>query len=100
MSKTESISEFELLVEKLSKAVSFQYPGKCAPSVIISWLPSKEWYVSILRYEDSHEDKKVMHKARNKSLEVALKDISEQLLKSVVKEKDPLDELNIFLSKK
>ncbi len=100
MSKTESISEFELLIEKLSKAASFQYPGKCAPSVIISWLPSKEWYVSILRYEDSHEDKKVMHKVRNKSLEAALREISDQLLKSVIKEKDPLDELNIFLNKK
>lgn len=87
----------EVLLEKLTKAVSFQYPGKCAPGVITSWLPSKEWYVSITRYEDGHADKQVMHKTRNKSLQVALQDISRQLLASVVRERDPLDELNFAL---
>lgn len=85
----------EVLIEKLSKAVSFQYPGKCAPSVVISWLPNKSWYVSIVRYEDGHDDKKVLHKARNASLASALKDVSKQLLDSVVRERNPLDELDI-----
>lgn len=93
-------NEVEVLLEKLSKAVSFQYPGKCAPSVLVSCLPNKHYYVSVVRYEESFEDKKVMHKARNTSLFEALKDVADQLLKSVIKEKDPLDELNIFLTKK
>ena len=90
------MTEGELL-EKLCKAVSFQYPGKCAPSVLTSYLPNKTWYVSINQYEDSSEDKKVLHKARNTSLMFALQDISKQLLKSVVKDRDPLDNLNIYL---
>lgn len=90
------MNEVELL-EKLTKAVSFQYPGKCAPNVLTSYLPNKTWYVSINQYEDSAEDKKVMHKARNTSLLHALKDVSNQLLKSVVKDRDPLDDLNFYL---
>lgn len=90
----------EELIQKLAKAASFQYPGKCAPGVIVSWLPSKEWYVSITKYEDSHEDKKVMHKARNKSLIVALKEVSNELLGSVLRQMDPLEELNFYVNNK
>lgn len=91
------MQDTEILIEKLSKAVSFQYPGKAAPSVVVSFLPNQEWYVSICRYEDGHTDKHVMHKTRNKSLPAALQDISRQLLASVVRERDPLDELNFVL---
>lgn len=93
-------NEVEVLLDKLTKAVSFQYPGKCAPSVLVSWLPNKSYYVSIVRYEDSFEDKKVMHRVRNTSLLSALKDLADQFLKSVVKERDPLDELNLYLGTK
>ena len=91
------MQDTSVLIEKLSKAVSFQYPGKAAPSVVVSFLPNQEWYVSICRYEDGHSDKQVMHKTRNKSLPTALQDISRQLLASVVRERDPLDELNFAL---
>lgn len=96
MKKDTNDLDVEVLLDKLAKAVSFRYPGKCAPSVIVSWLPNKSWYVSIVRYEESFE-KVVMHKARNTSLLSALKDISEQLLKAVVKERDPLDDLDLCL---
>ncbi len=91
------MQDTNILIEKLSKAVSFQYPGKAAPSVVVSFLPNQEWYVSICRYEDGHADKQVMHKTRNKSLTIALQDISRQLLASVVRERDPLDDLNMAL---
>lgn len=86
------------LIDKLSKAVSFQYPGKCAPSVVISWLPTKEWYVSIVKYEFSANDKQIMHKTRNQCLTTALQVVSRQLLDTIVEERNPLDELNNFLT--
>lgn len=94
MSEIKLETKINELIEKLSKAVSFQYPGKFAPSLLISWLPNRTWYVSVLQYLDSHEEKSVLHKARNTDLFLALKEISNQLLNSVIKEKDPLDELN------
>ena len=92
------MTDTQTMIETLSKAVSWLYPGKCAPSVIISFLPNKEWYVSVIKYEDSYEDKNVMHKARNKILSVALADIGSQLLNSVVRDTTPLDDLDQLMN--
>lgn len=81
------------LLDKLTQAVSFKYPGKVAPGVLISHLPNKQYYVSILQYGSNHMDKKVMHSAKHESLEHALKTVTQEFLRKNRPQTNPVEEL-------
>ena len=88
--------EFDVsnLLTKLTSAVSFHYKNShVAPGVTISYLPTKEFYVSIIQYGASHRDKKVMHKVKDYSLERAIKAVTREFLNSISIERNPIDEL-------
>lgn len=88
------------LLRKLTRAVSHRYKGNCAPGITISMLPNNQYYVSICSYGTSHKDKKVMHKTSNERLENALTEITKEFLKANYVERNPVDELNDFVSGK
>lgn len=92
------MSDMQVL-QKLAKAVSFKYKGNCAPNVLVSWLPTSEWYVSINQYGSSHKDKKVVHSVKHADLTTAVKMVTEKFLSSVSVEKNPVDELRDEVSK-
>lgn len=83
------------LIEKITKAVSFKYrEDPTAPNVTISFL-NNGYYCSIVRYTGAFSSgKKVLCKAQNASLEVALKDIANQFLLIAARSQNPLQELS------
>ncbi len=85
------------LMDKLTKAVSYKYKGGCAPSIIVSWLPNKTFYVSIVKYNGSHKDKQIMHHATALTLESALQSVTKNFLAAVKEQKNPVDELDEYL---
>jgi len=89
MNKTQIL----ILLDRLTKAISYRYKGNCAPGVTISWLPTQEYYISILKYGNSHLEKTVMHSARSIELYTAIKDVTMQFLDSSSEEKNPVDNL-------
>ena len=87
------MEDLQLLLNKLTQAVSYKYKGGCAPGVTISYLPNKQYYVSILKYGRDHLDKRVMHSAKSESLADALDNVTNQFLRAQAVDKNPVDEL-------
>ncbi len=85
----------EQLLEQLSKAVSYAYreDGTC-PSVLISSLRDKEFYVSIVRYGAQFaNNKSVICNTQDVSLREALLKLTTLFLNKVVVKKNPIDSL-------
>lgn len=77
------------LLQKLAQAVSFAYKGGMAPNIMISWLPNKQWYVTINRYNGSIDDKQILFKIVGPDLEECLLRISNDFL-AVETSSDPI----------
>jgi len=84
----------EQLINKLTKAISFQFKeDKTAPGLTIAAL-KKGYYCSVVRYNGAFaKDKIVFCHAKGKTMDEALKVVAAQFLKSSVK-KNPVKELN------
>lgn len=93
------MENFQELFVKLTNAVSYKYPGPCSPSVLVSALPNKTYYVSILKYGKNHKDKAVLHKAYDKDLCRAVEAVTQQFLSATDAPKNPLDELKEHVTK-
>ena len=72
-------------IEALTKHISQTYKGACAPGLVISNIPGGHYYVSVVKYGRSHMDKIVQFSASAKTLEGALKKISERVIKDQAK---------------
>jgi phenylpyruvate tautomerase PptA (4-oxalocrotonate tautomerase family) len=69
------MNEIEL-IEKLTKAIVYKYKNTSSTaSLLISYLPTEEYYVSIVKYGSSYDDKKLIHSVRSHKLFNALKTI-------------------------
>jgi hypothetical protein len=88
----------EILLEKITKALAFKYPGdRMVPGVTIANLKNGEFYVSIVRH---CPNKKVIVKTRNYSLNEALKVVAaDLLLLDGTTVKNPVDELADLITK-
>lgn len=84
------------LIVKLTKAITYKYPGPCAPSLLIATLPNGNFYVSILKYGATHRDKQVMFKRIDSDLCRALTGLMNQFLASDSSQPNPIDELRAF----
>lgn len=86
----------EQLMDKLTKAITFQYKTDAtAPGVTVSSLKNGEYYCSIVRWTGVGKTAKktVVCKARNSSLDGTLKELAQQFMSLSQKVKTPLDEL-------
>lgn len=92
------MENFQKLLVKLTNAVSYKYPGACAPSVIVSSLSNNEYYVSIVKYGSSHKDKMVLHKAYNKDLCRAVEAVTQQFLSATNAPTNPIEELKEYVT--
>lgn len=87
--------EFCVLLEKLTKAVTFKYPGSSAPSVIVSCLPNGKFYASIVRYDGGH--KQVMHNTTADNMKQVVEKLTNMFLGVVSPPNDPVLELKQHL---
>lgn len=83
------------LMDKLTKAVSYQYrDDKTAPGVTVSAL-KKGYYCSVVRYSQAFaKGKQVVCNARGDSLPAVLKELAQKFLTINAVKKDPVQELN------
>ena len=93
----QAIDESLKLIELLTQATSHAFNAdKTRPSVVISYLPTKEYYVSIARYTSAFaRDKQVVFKTRHQKLTVAIERAARWVAAS--KKRDPIDLLSAFL---
>lgn len=84
----------EVLIDKLTKAVSHRYrDDKTAPGLTVSAL-KKGYYCSVVRYEGPFaRNKVVVCKAKGDSLSATLKDLTTQFLNDQTGPVDPIQEL-------
>lgn len=90
----------DLLLDKLSKAVSYQYrDDKTAPSVVVSSL-KKGYYCSVVRYTQAFaKGKQVVCNARGEQLPVVLKELANKFLTVNAVKRDPVHELSDLVAK-
>ena len=89
-----------ILLDKLTKAVSFKFKeDKTAPGITISLL-KKGYYCSVVRYDGAFaKGKQVVCSARADSLHGALQDTAKLFLTTAKVAPDPLQELDSQLRK-
>lgn len=89
-----------MLLDKLTKAVSYYYrDDKISPSIIISSLKTGV-YVSVVRYEESFaKGKKVICNARGTTIPTALKELATKFLQ-VSTTQNPVQELSNLVGKR
>jgi len=93
--------EFEKLLEKLTKAVSYTYvTDSICPGVLFSTLKNGSVYASIVRYGNQFDNGKlVVCKVRASDHISALTGLTQEFLSlSVTPVKNPVDELNDFVN--
>jgi hypothetical protein len=86
----------EQLMDKLTKAITFQYKTDAtAPGVTVSSLKTGEYYCSVVRWAGvaKNAKKTVVCKARGTSLDSTLKDLAQQFLNLNQAPRDPVQEL-------
>lgn len=89
----------EKLIELITQAIAYKYPNDATrPGLTISYLKNNRFYCSAVRHRVEGKTKVVVCKAFNSSLEGALKELSEKLLRDV-RPKNPLDHLSEFVNK-
>ena len=86
----------EVLIDKLTKAISYRYrDDKTAPGLTVSSL-KKGYYCSVVRYEGAFaKDKIIVCKAKADSLADALKDLTNQFLNTQTVPVDPIQDLRM-----
>jgi hypothetical protein len=87
------------LINKLTKAISFQFKtDKTAPGLTIASLKTG-YYCSVIRYDQPFGKGKVVFcKAKGTTLSEALSAVSKEFLSKSVRPKDPVQELDVFVS--
>jgi len=85
------------IITYLTKAICSIYTGASAPSLIISYLPTNEWYVSILQYKTSYKDKVVKHKCTGPNLTKVLTTVANQFLETNPKSTKVQELRNLFV---
>ena len=94
------VDKVSKLVPLLTKAICYLYiEDATKPSLVISFLPHDEFYVSVVRYSKpfAQGDRTVVLKQRNHSLERALSDIAEQIVKRK-RPNNPIEQLTNYIS--
>lgn len=95
------MSNTEQLMEKLAKAVSYQYrDDKTAPGLVVSSL-KKGYYCSVVRYSQAFaKGKQVVCNARGDDLPTVLKDLAGKFLTINAGPRDPVQELGALVGSK
>jgi len=94
MSHKKYLDHVEIVIDKLTKAISYKYrEDKTAPGLTISAL-KKGYYCSVIRYNGAFgAGKEVVCKAKSNSLLDALENVSNQFLDLNSYPQDPIQEL-------
>lgn len=89
----------QVLMNKLLKAVSYQFKDdKTSPGITVSSL-KHGYYASVVRYEGSFaKGKVVVCKAKGDTLEDVLQNVAEAFLKQVHVPQNPVEELSSVVS--
>ena len=88
-----------LLFQLTTRAVCHLYAeDPTRPSVVVSFLPNKRFYISIVRYKQRFaKEKSVVYKVEHEDFEEAVKQIADWVSKNKPASKNPLDDLKEFL---